>query len=258
MGLRLIETAVRPLRREPRRADGEEVVSGGHQDDLEALLEFLRANVELEGRCSFSKPPNDSEAERSLRAHYPDSYALLRQWNKRLERDRAAPERLWKWLAQTAARQGIAEPPFSIGPLIDRLAVMTVEKALDGALGVPQHLGFERSAASAGGVRMAVVYLEREPLARIRAEDGSLDLDEVERVEATIRSLFDEARGSEEAREIGRAHDSLLDLKRDLLEHLAADAAVDPIPVNAGCPVCRRRRAAVAGVAAGDGRADAR
>lgn len=206
------------------------------------LLDLLRATVELESPCDFADRdgglPRNREA---FLAHFGQLDASLLTWDERVERVRAAPGALWDSLTRAAAKRDIAEPPFSLGPLVDRLAVMTVERSRRGQLGVPYELSMEHFRDSVGGKPFITLYMEGQRVASLPlGADGSGQASAAEAA-ACIQQCFEEAQRSEEALEIENARDALLDLKHHLLGMLAEHAAADTLGPAAECPVCAAR-----------------
>ncbi len=210
-----------------------------HQEDLETLLDVLRASIELEGPCDYAEGPSGVQTNRrALQAHFPGLAGLLEQWDRGVERVRAAPDRLWEWLAGAAAARGIAEPPFAVGALIDRLAVRTVERSRTGQSAHPHELSIQHFKDVVNGQEHLSVYVEGQKVARLAHLPEADMRRRLESTEALIQGLFDDAQRCAEAAEILAAHDALFDLKQQLLDRLAHDAAISPIPVAPGCPVC--------------------
>jgi len=210
-----------------------------HREDLEELLDLLRATIELESRCDFAEPESGSALDRAVfLAHFGELDVSLLAWNERVERVRAAPGALWESLARAATRRGLVEPPFSVGPLVDRMAVITVERSRRGQLGVPHELSIERFRDKVGGSPFVSLYMEGQRVASLPPDpEGDADAAALT-AERLIQACFDEAQHSEAALEIDNARDALLDLKQHLLGMLAEHAAADTIGPSADCPLC--------------------
>ena len=84
------------------------------------------------------------------------------------------------------------------------------------------------------------MYVEGQKVARLPHLPEADMRRRLEATEALIQGLFDDAQRCAEADEILAAHDALFDLKQQLLDRLAHDAAISPIPCAPGCPACER------------------
>ncbi len=217
-------------------------VEEAHQEDLETLLDLVRATVELESRCDYADPHGGPEHNReAFLAHFSELDASLAAWDERVERVRAAPAGLWEWFAGAAVELGISEPPFAVGALVDRLAVLTVDRSRRGQLRAPHELSLERFKDTLAGQKYLSVYLEGQRVASLRyPPEGDCD-DQAATAERLIQRLFDQAQACEEAQEIDNARDAMLDLKQHLLSMLAQCAAADPVAFAPDCPVCQSR-----------------
>lgn len=216
-------------------------VAARHQADLETLLELMRANVQLEGRCHIGD--GDGRDRAAFSAHFQELGSSLEEWNARVDRSRTAPGSLWEWLAREARRRGITEPPYAVGTLVDRLAIIVLERALSGGLAIRRELTLQPFGEGSGGRRSLALYLTGARIARLPPDA------ELEPSTWLVQGLFDDAVECEEAIEIAGARDSLLDLKHQLLDRLAREAAVDPIPVAEACPVCHADSGSVSDLA---------
>lgn len=216
-----------------------ESVQGAHREDLEGVMDLLRVAIQLDSRCEYGDGPGGSQQNRSaFLAHFHDLRAPLAEWNARVEEVEAAPGALWGWLARATTERGIAEPPFSVGALIDRLAILTSERARQERLDVPHRLYFERFRdRSAEGERVSV-YVEGQNAVWLASDPPETLEERIEGAESAIQALFDDAQRSEAAQEVVGARDALLDLKQPLLDRLAEQASHDVILIAADCPVC--------------------
>lgn len=216
-------------------------VGHAHREDLETLIDVLRAAVELESRCDFADPPNGPrQNRRAFSAHFPELAALLERWDGAVEQVRIAPGGLWEWFALAAADRGISEPPFALGALIDRLAVSTVERSRHGELEHPHQLDLQHFQDRFGDDQFLSVYVEGQKIARLPVEPAS-DLElRTDVVEHLVRGLFADAQRSAEARAVGEARDALLDLKQQVLERLGAQASEGEVAFARECPACVR------------------
>jgi hypothetical protein len=211
----------------------------GHLDDLKAVLDLLRAEIELEDQCDYGDPPDQGEPSRTaVRAHFGDLAAALDEWDREIERGRSAPGALWLWLAEFASELGITEPPFLVGSLIDFLAILTADRSGRWQLRVPHELRFEHFSDRVGDRSELSLYLEAQMVARLSDEPASDAGRELETACALIQALFDEAQTCAPAGEIGDARDSLLARKEHLLDRVEADAVMMGIRFADDCPFC--------------------
>jgi hypothetical protein len=233
-------------RSQPRAADvrGEqEPVGFAHREDLEARMDLLRMAVELEGACEFGDPPGRGEERReAFMAHFRELKAPLEEWNERVDGVRAAPAAVWGWYERAARKRGVSEPPFAVGALIDRLAILTAERSRQGELDVPRELQIERFRDRVSGVERVSLHMEGQNVARLPSEPSATIDQRAEAAEATLQKLFDDAQRSNEAQDVANARDALVALKQPLLERLAIHASVDDILFAPDCPVCLQAR----------------
>jgi hypothetical protein len=214
-------------------------VDPAHQEDLEHQMDLVRMAVELEAAADFGAGRHGEAHRESFIAHFGELEDLLGEWNDAIERVRAAPGALWAWMERTARKRGIAEPPFAVGALIDRLSTVTTERARDGQLAVPHELTLERFAdRGPAGERMGLLA-EGQNVVRTPGDQPAAAERTLDQSERAIQALFAEAQRSKPAAEVGDARDALFDLKQRLLEALAHAAAQDPIGESGECPVCR-------------------
>jgi hypothetical protein len=215
-------------------------VEPDHQEDLEALRNVMRAAIELESRCDFADASSDGAHNReAFLAHHGDLQDALEEWEAAVERVRAAPGALWDWYARETLERGIGEPAFAVGPLIDRLATCTVERARQRQLDTPHELYLQHFKDAFEGEEYVSVYVEGQKVAKLSAEPRRDAQRRVEAVDLLIQQLFDDAQSCGEAREIGLSRDSLLDLKHELLDRLALHARLTPVLFAADCPSCQ-------------------
>jgi hypothetical protein len=214
----------------------------GHLDDLKAVLDLLRAEIELEDQCDYGDPPDRGEPLRmAVQAHFGDLAAALDEWNREIERGRSAPGALWQWLAECARELGITEPPFLVGSLIDFLAILTADRSRRWQLDVPHELRFEHFSDRVGDRSELSLYLDAQMVARLSDEPESGTGRALETACALIQALFDEAQTCEPARDIGDARDSLLARKEQLLDRLAPETVLPGIGFAEDCPVCAQQ-----------------
>jgi hypothetical protein len=246
--------------KDPERAAGDAAlelapVSAAHREDLEAQMDLLRMAIELEGPCDFGDERGGKQENRdAFLAHFGELEAELEGWNACVEDLRGAPAALWSWFEENARRLRIAEPPFSVGALIDRLAILTAERSRRDERSVPRALQLEtfRDRVAGGGECLSL-YVEGQNVAQFPAEPASTAQPRIAAAATVVQQLFDDAQHCEEAGEITASHDGLLDRKQPLLERLAMHASVDAIVFAPVCPACRRSaQAASAAVDAGE------
>ena len=223
----------------PEQSLEETPIGSEHREDLETLLDILRMSIELEDRCGYGDPPSGEQRNRAaVLAHFPELEALLGEWDARVERVQAAPGALWGWFERSASRRGIGEPPFVVGALIDRLALLTVERARSGQLDVAHDLTLQHfNDRLAGGERVSL-YVEGQNVAQLPGDPQATLPRRIDTVHELIQQLFDDAQSSAQAVAIGSARDALMDIKLPLLDHVAQEAASDSLHVAAGCPFC--------------------
>jgi hypothetical protein len=215
-----------------------EPVDAAHREELEALMDLLRITIELESPTDYGDPPDTGSGVRGDRnraaflAHFAELKRPLRRWDDTVESVLSAPGALWEWFARSTGRRGISEPPYAVGPLIDRLAILTIERARHGRLGVPHTLYIQRFADRSDGEVLVSLYVEGQNVARLPGE-------QVPGAEHVIQALFDEAQKCRQAGEIVEARDSLLAIKQPLLDVLAVHASLDEIAFAADCPICQ-------------------
>lgn len=211
-----------------------------HREDLEGRMDLLRMAVELEAPCEFGDPPGTGERQReAFVAHFGELEAPLQEWNEQVELVRSAPAALWSWFERTAQKRGVTEPPFALGALIDRLAILTAERSRHGELGVARPLQIERFRDRVSGLERLSLHMEGQNVARLPSEPAATIEHRAAEAEALLQKLFDDAQRSGQANEIGTSRDALLDMKQPLLERLAIHASVDAIAFAPQCPVCR-------------------
>ncbi len=211
-----------------------------HQEELESLLDMMRMSVQLDDHRPFRGNAEGEQVGRAaFMAHFGELDEMLGEWDARIDHVRAAPGALWGWFERTAAREKITEPPFSVGGLIDRLALLTVERARRGQLNTPHELHIQRFNDRLAGVERVSVYAEGQNVAQLSGEPQATLEARVSEVEGRVRRLFADAQDSAQAVAIGSARDALLDLKLPLLERLAREGAGDAFPLAPSCPVCQ-------------------
>jgi hypothetical protein len=216
------------------------VVGERHRRQLEAAIDLLRVSLELESHCDFGDPPGgDGRGRAAFVAHFDGWEPVLLEWEETVRRQRSAPAKLWSWLAASAGEMGLTEPPLALGPLIDRLAILTVQRSRDGSLRVRHPLFVQELTSGHGAQARVAVYIEGQRVAMLPEGKEPRGLSPGVRLCEAIQTLFDAAQSSEVAADIGRSADQLLEMKHVLLERLNELAAADTIEFAELCPVCR-------------------
>jgi hypothetical protein len=211
-----------------------------HQEELESLLDMMRMSVQLDDHRPFRGNSEGEQVGRAaFAAHFGELDEMLGEWDERIDHVRAAPGALWGWFERTAAHEEITEPPFSVGGLIDRLALLTVERARRGQLNTAHELHIQRFNDRLAGVERVSVYVEGQNVAQLSGAPQATLEARVSEVEGRVRHLFADAQESAQAVAIGSARDALIDLKLPLLERLAREGAGDAFPLAPSCPVCQ-------------------
>jgi hypothetical protein len=215
------------------------LVGAEHLEDLEAQMDMLRVAIELESHSDFGDLQDGDRRNRtSFLAHFPELGTALDEWDTIVERAQGAPGSVWGWFAQATSERGFTEPPFALGPLIDRLATLTVERARHGRLDTPHRLYLQRfDNGSTGGAHVSL-YVEGQNVARLIAEPSTTPERQIEAAGQRVQALFDDAQSCEQAEEIASARDALLAAKQPLLARLALHASVDAIEFATSCPFC--------------------
>jgi hypothetical protein len=202
-------------------------------------MDLLRVSIDLEGACDYGDAGNESAPNRTaFLAHFGELEKLLREWDAAVARVQAAPGSLWSWFERTARKRGIREPPFALGALIDRLAILTADRARHGRLGAPHRLSVEHHRDRLREGERVSMYVEGQHVGYLPDDSEPALERRVRTAEALIQELFDDAQHSRQAAEIVNARDLLLDLKRPLLDQLAEQASLDVFAFAPKCPVC--------------------
>jgi len=226
-----------------------------HREDLEALMDLLRVAIELESSCDFGERADsgsgggssdgsaggagDSQNRAAFFAHFRELETALQEWDECVERLRAAPGSLWRWLARSTASRCLSEPQYSVGALIDRLAILTIERARHGRLTTRHKLYVQCFIDRSGKAELMSLYVEGQNVARVPAEPEATVAQRTDHAAELIQRLFDDAQTSSEAAEIASARDALLEIKQPLLDRLTLAASVDAISFSPACPRCQ-------------------
>jgi hypothetical protein len=218
-----------------RAPSGSAEVAIPHRRQLEALIDLLRVALELEIRCDFGDGPQPNGPGRAaFLVHFRGWQQMLEDWEERLRRARSAPAALWVALDEAAREMGLPEPPLQIGPVVDRLATLTVQRSREGRLGAPHALFVQSLRSGYGEAARTIVYVEGQNVAHLRGDNRPLAAE----IERRVQRLFDVIQSSEAALEVGRASEAVRETKERLLRRLNALAASDAIAFAPGCPVC--------------------
>jgi hypothetical protein len=201
---------------------------------------MLHAAIRLERRTNFGDPHTDEQQNRiSFLAHFAELDSALEQWDSLVERANTAPASVWGWFAQATSDRGFTEPPFAVGPLIDRLAALTVERARQRQLEKPHQLQFQRfTDRSIDGTHHSV-YVEGQNVLGLADEPITGAEEQIEAAEQRIQVLFDDAQASVQAEQVASAMSALLAAKQLLLDRLALHASAEAVTFAEGCPVCQ-------------------
>jgi hypothetical protein len=217
-------------------------VEGVHLEDLEMLLEGLRTAVALGARWDDAELPPDQRQNRdALLAHFAALDPLLERWNAAVELARITPGALWEWFARTASEYGITEPTFAVGSIIDRLAILTIQRARSWELDIGYEFNLEPVPEPFYDGTRICIHLESQRVATLPSEPQSDAAQRVRAASEVIQRLFDDAQASREARAIADARDAVLELKSEVLEYLADQRTASSIQTTKRCAICRER-----------------
>lgn len=216
------------------------LVGAEHLESLEAQMDIVRVAIELESRSDFGDPQDGDQHNRtSFLAHFAELDSALEEWDTMVERVQAAPGSVWGWFAQATSERGFTEPPFAVGPLIDRLATLTVERARRGRLDTPHRLYLQHFENRSARGEHVSLYVEGQHVAQLPAEPAATPQGQLEAAGQRVQALFDDAQSCKQAEEVANARDALQVLKQPLLDRLALHASVDAVAFAASCPVCQ-------------------
>jgi hypothetical protein len=221
-----------------------EPIGAEHREELESVMDGLRVAIELDGPADYGDRVHGRQPNRnSFLAHFVELEAPLGEWDDTVERVQAAPGALWGWFARSSSKRGIREPPFAVGALIDRLAILTAERARHGRLGTQHKLYLQNfKDNSVDGGRLSV-YVEGQNVAQVQYEPEATAEQRIAAIEGLIQTLFDDAQKSAPAAEIASTRDLLFDLKKPLLDRLTLYGSLDTIVGVEDCSVCGAERA---------------
>jgi hypothetical protein len=211
-----------------------------HLEDLEAHMDRLRAAIERESFSDYADLPGGDQANRtSFLAHFADLDAAVEEWDTVVALVQAAAASVWEWFAQATSERGFTEPPFAIGPLIDRLATLTLQRSRHGRRGThPLDLQYLAN-RSARGEQMSL-YVEGRNVAELPAESAANPQRGIAAAGQRVQDLFDDGQSSEQAAELASVRDALVAIKQPLLDRLALHASVEAVAFATSCPVCQR------------------
>jgi len=212
----------------------------GHRAGLEALLSTFTTAVALEMPCELVDAPTRLPRPREVfGAHFASLERSIERWNDAVARSQAAPQALWRRLANSARDHGITEPPFMVGALIDHLGTRTLDSSRRWQLETPQEPILQHFDDRLGGEHYVSVYLLGRRVAALPAGSQPDVQRRLDAADALIRSLFEDARTCPEARQVADHRDSLLDLKQQLLSERERCASPDSLGFAASCPLCQ-------------------
>ena len=212
----------------------------GHRTGLEALLSTFSTAVALEMRCELVDAPTLLAHPREVfRAHFASLESSIERWNETVARSQAAPQALWRRLANSARDHGITEPPFMVGALIDHLGTRTLESSRRWLLETPQEPILQHFDDRVGGERFVSVYLLGRRVATLPAGSQPDVQRRLDAADTLIRSLFEDARTCSEARQVADERDSLLELKQQLLCERDRCASPESLRFVPSCPLCQ-------------------
>ena len=165
-----------------------------HQEDLETLLDVLRASIELEGPCDYAEGPHGRDSNRqALQAHFAGLADPARAVGCRRRAGAGSAGPTVGVAGEAAAARGIVEPPFAVGALIDRLAVRTVERSRTGQSEHPHELSIQHFKDVFDGQEHLSVYVEGQKVARLPNLPEADMRRRLEATEGLIQGLFDDA-----------------------------------------------------------------
>lgn len=215
-------------------------IDAEHLTDLEAQMDLLRVAVELESRADYGDTPSGDQRNRtSFLAHFAELESALAEWDAAVERVQAASATVWGWFEHATSARGLTEPPFALGPLIDRLGTLTVERARHRRLDTPHRLYLQRFEGKSTG--HVSVYVDGQNIAQLPAGSPATVQRRADAIGQCVQTLFDDAQTCGQAAELVSARDSLLSLKQPLLDGLALHASLEAVAFAASCPFCQRQ-----------------
>jgi hypothetical protein len=213
-----------------------------HRTVLESLLSTFTTAIALEMQCELVDAPTDQPHNREVfRAHFADLEGSIDRWNEAVACAQAAPQALWRHLANSAREHGITEPPFMVGALIDHLATRTLESSRRWQLGAPQEPILQHYNDRLAGNDYVSVYVLDRRVAALPAGSEPEVQRRVSAADALIRSLFEDARTCAEARQVADGRDSLLELKQKLLSKRERYPGIESLHSALGCPICQQQ-----------------
>jgi hypothetical protein len=213
----------------------------GHLEDLEAQMDVLRAAIERESFSHFADPQDGEQAGRAaFLAHFAELDAALREWDTVVARVQAGSASVWDWFARATSERGFTEPPFALGPLIDRLATLTLQRAPHGRPGGAHRLEVQHFVnRSLRGDRVSL-YVEGQNVAELPAASAANPQTGIAAAGQRVQALFEDGQSSRQADELASARDALLALKQPLLDRLALHASLEGVAFATSCPICQR------------------
>ncbi len=217
-----------------------------HHEELETSRELLRCAIELGSHCDLSDTRRSPDNKRvAFLAHFSDWREPITAWDQLLERTRAAPGAIWGWLAEACPEHDITEPPVSIGPLIDRLAIITLERAQIGDLDTPCELNLKLLTDRVAGHPQVGLHLDTQRIARLPGHPADSE-QQLLAIASRIQALFDQAQSTTQAQAVSQSRGALLTLKQQLLKRLAKERKASRTAPAADCPICQTQQRASA------------
>ena len=201
--------------------DGRRRLGPDHLADLELLRSLLRTAIDLESRCDFGESPTGPRTNRAaFLAHFPDLEPELELWDAAVNRVKVATRDLWAWLDDACADRGVREPEFAVGAVIDRLALLVLQRARNWELQSPHKLTFERFAGSQPA-DPATLYMGGRLVVQVPSLPADAADERVAFAAKLLQQLHDDLAQSQQASEVLNARDLLLLAQESLRERLA-------------------------------------
>jgi len=203
-------------------------------EDLESIRCLVHASIALETACDYGGALADQAAGRRVfLAHWPELAHPLAQWDSAVERSRAAPAALWAWLAVACETHDLTEPEFSVGSVVDQIALLTLRRARNWQLATPHQLEIEALEDRHAAAGLVALYLKGQRIASLATKSNNAGNIRPGAAIDRVQHLFDSAQRSSQAQAISDARDRLLELQGPLLSALMSPDTTD------GARTCR-------------------